>query len=221
VDNAITETEVETDTLQCVCDPCKVLGVTITGDQLIIKSNGSNEVVLTGTLAGVDPNKIKKITMELVYFNIEQTGDKECAKCAENKEWGNFTPPAISAFTGFNPPILNGGNFGREWTWTSTVQKDCNGSGGNGTGEGCLTCGTTGQPAAKITNPNNGGVIDPLPSTGKPNSFTLPIAVPPGSLLSCCGDKIKICIRYTWWDFCCHSCDIIKCYEVERKPATK
>ncbi len=169
--------------------------------------------------------------MELVYYNIEQTGDSNCVKCAENREWGNFIKPASSFFPGYNPGLLNGVNFGREWTWLTTVQKECgsyadNGGGtGNGNNNGvdvpmCATCGTGSEPpapanpAAKIASTTPVIIIGPIP---KLNTFWLPIAVPPGSSLKCCGDKIKICIRYTIWDFCCHACDIIKCYEIERK----
>jgi hypothetical protein len=228
-DNAITESEVETDTLNCPCDPCRSMGVSVTGDKLTTVSNSSNEVTLSGVLSGLDPNKVKKVTIELVYFNITQTGDSNCAKCAENKEWGNFIPPANQSLGGFSNPVLNGGNFGREWTWISTMDKACGdaGNGGgvghdNGKAIGCATCGTVSNP---INNNNNNEtangvpvIIDPGGGIPKANSFSLPIAVPPGPSLSCCGDKIKICIRYTWWDFCCHACDVIRCYELERKP---
>jgi hypothetical protein len=225
VDNAITETEVETDTLQCVCDPCKTLGISVAEEKLTI--SGSDQINLSGLLNGLDPNKIKKVTIELVYFNIIQTGDSNCAKCAENKQWGNFIPPATSTFTGFSPPVLNGASFGREWTWISTIQKNCNETGGGGTGTGhdqgkvaCATC-----PGGEINIPTNDQnakttIIQPTNPAVPQNSFSLPIATPPSSALSCCGDKIKICIRFTWWDFCCHACDVIKCYEIERKPSS-
>ena len=241
LDNAITETEVETDTLNCPCDPCRTLGVTIKNDTLTTTASTSGQILLSGILNGLNPNVVKKITMELVYYNIEQTGDSNCVKCAENKEWGNFIKPSSSAFTGYGTGLLNGINFGREWTWLTTVQKDCdghgNGNGGDGHGdngnpnlnEKCTTCGTSGPPpvdpknnAAKVTNAGQGiiGIPNPDPNpnpTPKANSFSLPIAVPPGSSLKCCGDKIKVCIRYTIWDFCCHACDVIKCYVIERK----
>ena len=170
--------------------------------------------------------------MELVYYDIVQTGDSNCVKCAENKEWGNFIKPGSSYFSGYNPGVLNGVNFGREWTWLTTVQKECDNHGG-GTGGGvdngnpgvkCATCGTGVAPDSKeientkIANTGTGPIIIINPNPGiKLNTFSLPIAVPPGSSLKCCGDKIKVCIRYTIWDFCCHACDIVKCYEIERK----
>jgi hypothetical protein len=229
------------DTLKCACDPCRTIGVTITKDTLTTTASTSGQILLSGTLSGLNPNTVKKVTMELIYFNIIQTKDSNCVKCAENKEWGNFIKPGTTAFAGFSPGMLNGINFGREWTWISTVQKECDAHGG-GTGHGdgdgtgnptganakCSTCGTAtgtvaanappepGSAAAKMASAGPIIIVNPQPHP-KANSFSLPIAVPPGSSLNCCGDKIKICIRYTVWDFCCHACDIIKCYEIERK----
>jgi hypothetical protein len=221
------------DTLHCECDPCKTLGVTLKDDKLTTTASTSGQIMLSGVLSGLDPNVVKKVTMELVYYNIEQTGDSNCIKCAENKEWGNFIKPASSYLTGYNPGLLNGVNFGREWTWITTVKKDCDGHGngggvdtGNPTGNvaKCATCGTGAAPAipvnpnSKLANPTGPIIIVNPPPIAKANTFNLPIAVPPGSSLKCCGDKIKVCIRYTIWDFCCHACDVIRCYEIERKP---
>jgi len=220
------------DTLQCECDPCKTFGVNLKNDTLTTTASNSGQILLSGLLTGLNPSVIKKITMELVYYDIVQTGDSNCVKCAENKEWGNFIKPGSSYFSGYNPGVLNGVNFGREWTWLTTVQKECDNHGG-GTGGGvdngnpgvkCATCGTGVAPDSKeientkIANTGTGPIIIINPNPGiKLNTFSLPIAVPPGSSLKCCGDKIKVCIRYTIWDFCCHACDIVKCYEIERK----
>ena len=68
-----------------------------------------------------------------------------------------------------------------------------------------------GEKTAVIPDNNNPQLPVPLPN------FILPIAVPEMSTLSCCGDVIKICIRYTYYDFCCHACEVIKCYEIKRE----
>lgn len=213
---------------QCICDPCKQMDVTIKNDGIKIKDGIADEATLVGQLSGLDPGKIKKLTIELVSFSIEQTGDKECSKCAENRQWGNFIAPSTAFFSGFANGSLNGGNFGREWIWLSKASKDCNGDNNGNGGVGnpknlCATCPASGKTGDdnKINiagaNPVD-VVILPGPPLQKLNTFSLPISIPPGSSLSCCSDKITICIRYTWWDFCCHACDVIKCYTFERKP---
>ncbi|MBK8611383.1 MAG: hypothetical protein IPL84_15950 [Chitinophagaceae bacterium] len=218
----------------CICDPCKTLGVTIRNDRLTSTGSTSGQILLSGILSGLDPNVVKKVTMELVYYNIEQTGDENCVQCAENKEWGNFIKPASHYFSNYNQGILNGINFGREWTWLSKVKKECDNHGNGGVGDGhsgplntkCTTCGTT-TSLNPSENQNNtfsqvgfSTSLTPIiiqPPFPRVNTFSLPIAVPPGSSLKCCSDKIKVCIRYTIWDFCCKACDIVKCYEIDRK----
>jgi len=220
------------DSLYCACDPCKTMGVALKDDKLTTIDNTSSQILLSGVLTGLNANNIKKVTMELVYYDIVQTGDANCVKCAENAQWGNFIKPASAAFAGYGVGLLNGVSFGREWTWTSTIQKECGGTGGHTDGNGgvitgtgntaskCATCGNNGANAASMQAqqmPGIGGIEMNVPLPVNPNAFTLPIAIPPGSSLKCCGDKIKICIRYTIWDFCCHACDFVKCYEIERK----
>lgn len=63
------------DTLKCACDPCRILGVTLKGDSLTSTASTSGQILLSGVLNGLNPNMVKKITFELVYFNIEQTGN--------------------------------------------------------------------------------------------------------------------------------------------------
>lgn len=233
-DNAITETEVEEATLKCPCDPCREMQLVIQKDTLVLPKNGNPmQVNLTGMVTGINPNNIKKVTAEIIYFNIQQTGDTNCAKCVyDSKYYGNFMLPA-SAIPGYSGPVLNKPDYSRLITWSSTVMKECNGQpqgDGGGTGHGDngktdplaknngknvsvpkQTQGATfGEKMAVIGGPGN---PDPQPQLPK---FILPIAVPEMNSLSCCGDVIKICVRYTFYDFCCHACEVIRCYEIKR-----
>jgi hypothetical protein len=231
-DNAITETEVEEATLKCPCDPCRDMQVTLQKDSLVVPKNGNPmQVNLNGMFAGLNPNNIKKITAEIIYFNIQQTKDTNCAKCVyDSKYYGNFTLPA-SPLPGYNGPVLNKPDYSRLITWNSTVVKDCNGQpngGDHGGGVGKTETGMM-NPAMNVTVPKQtqgatfgeksaiiGGPGNPDPLPQLPN-FILPIAVPEMSSLSCCGDVIKICVRFTFYDFCCHACEVIKCYEIKRE----
>ncbi len=226
LDNAITETEVETDTLDCPCEPCRYMTVVVTKDSLTLPKNGNPmQVNLTGLFSGLNPNQVKKVTAEIIYFNITQTKDTNCAKCVfDSKYYGNFYPPA-SALPGYTGPVFNKPDYTRLITWNSTIIKDCGGQPhDNGGGV------DNGNPAdvkalsidrqtpkrdfgEKMAVPIIG---NPLPVPQQP-TFILPIAVPEMNSLSCCGDVIKICIRYTFYDFCCHACEVIKCYEIKRE----
>ena len=237
LDNAITETEVETDTLACPCDPCRYMSIKVEKDSLSLPKNGNpTQVNLIGSFSGLNPNQVKKITAEIIYFNITQTKDTNCAKCVfDSKNYGNFYPPG-SALPGYTGPVFNKPDYTRLLTWNSTVIKDCGGlphddgggvdnGGGNNNGlnqkTGPVRLDPT--PARLSTNMTierqKVGVPDnnnPVPAPLLPN-FILPIAVPEMNSLSCCGDIIKICIRYTYYDFCCHACEVIKCYQIKRE----
>ena len=228
MDNAITETEVETDTLDCPCDPCRYVNIKLEKDSLTLPKNGNPvQVNLIGSFSGLNPNLVKKVTAEIIYFNITQTKDTNCAKCVfDSKNYGNFYPPA-SSLPGYTGPVFNKPDYSRLVTWNSTIIKDCGGqphdNGGGGVDNGDPTHNKAlgierqtpkrdfGEKVAVIPDNNN-----PPPPVLLPN-FILPIAVPEMSTLSCCGDVIKICIRYTYYDFCCHACEVIKCYEIKEK----
>jgi hypothetical protein len=231
-DNAITETEVEEATLKCPCDPCRDMQVALQKDTLLLPKNGNPmQVNLTGVFTGINPNNIKKVTAEIIYFNIVQTKDTNCAKCVyDSKYYGNFILPA-SSLPGYSGPVLNKLDYSRLITWTSTVIKECGGQpygDGGGLGDNgkldpvnynnakSFTVAkqsqgaTFGEKMAIIGGPGN---PDPQPQLPK---FILPIAVPEMNSLSCCGDVIKICVRYTFYDFCCRACEVIRCYEIKR-----
>jgi hypothetical protein len=226
LDNAITETEVETDTLDCPCEPCRYMTVVVTKDSLTLPKNGNPmQVNLVGSFSGLNPNQVKKVTAEIIYFNITQTKDTNCAKCVfDSKYYGNFYPPA-SALPGYTGPVFNKPDYSRLVTWNSTIIKDCGGqphdNGGgvdNGNPADVKALSVDRQTpkrdfGEKMAVPVIG---NPQPAPLQPN-FILPIAVPEMNSLSCCGDVIKICIRYTFYDFCCHACEVIKCYEIKRE----
>ncbi|HMJ46492.1 MAG TPA: hypothetical protein VK498_04140, partial [Ferruginibacter sp.] len=136
LDNAITETEVETDTLDCPCDPCSYVNIKIESDSLKLPKNGNpNQVNLTGSFTGLNPNLVMKVTAEIIYFNITQTKDTNCAKCVyDSKYYGNFYPPA-SALSGYSGPVFNKPDYSRLITWNSTIIKDCGGQPHGGGGD--------------------------------------------------------------------------------------
>jgi hypothetical protein len=226
LDNAITETEVETDTLDCPCDPCRYVNIKLEKDSLVLPKNGNPvQVNLIGSLTGLNPNLIKKVTAEIIYFNITQTKDTNCAKCVfDSKSYGDFYPPA-SGLPGYTGPVFNKPDYSRLVTWNSTIIKECGGQphGGDGTGHGDPVNNKTMGVERQTPKRDFGDKIAVIPDNNNPQpplplpNFILPIAVPEMSTLSCCGDVIKICIRYTYYDFCCHACEVIKCYEIKRE----
>jgi hypothetical protein len=211
------------DTLQCPCDPCREINVTISNDAVKPPKNGSPvQVNLVGSFIGLNANLISKVTAEIIYFNITQTEDPNCAKCVyDSRYYGNFYPPA-SALPGYTGPLFNRPDYTRLVTWNSTVFRDCGETtGGTGHDGDIDPAGSTGIREADVVNTNQAArkgspvIAVPAPQL-KPPHFILPIAVPEMNSLDCCGDKITICIRYTFYDFCCQACEVIKCYEITR-----
>jgi hypothetical protein len=210
------------DTLSCPCDPCRNIGVSVVQDALQTPKNGNPvQINLVGSFIGLNANTIKKVTAEIIYFNITQTNDPNCAKCVyDSRYYGNFYPPS-SALPGYGGPVLNRPDYSRLITWTSTIIKACgqDNSGGNGTKNEIY--GSPQIPEAFNQKSIQNDKTNPLQTTNlqsefKPPHFILPIAVPELNSLSCCGDKINICVRYTFYDFCCHACEVIRCYEIQR-----
>jgi hypothetical protein len=213
------------DTLQCPCDPCRNIGVTVTNATLQLPKNGNpSQVNLVGSFTGLNASLIRKVTAEIIYFNITQTEDPNCAKCVyDSRYYGNFYPPA-STLPGYTGPVFNRPDYSRLVTWNSTIFRECGQEGqgdGTGTGKGFyfpeagmnIIPENQKDPSSRLPVPPQAGPVIPV---AKPPHFILPIAVPEMNSLDCCGDKITICIRYTFYDFCCQACEVIKCYEINR-----
>lgn len=219
-DNAITETEVETDTLNCPCDPCRWMPAIVDKDSLSLPKNGNpTQINLMGSFTGLNNNIIKKVTAEIIYFNVQQTKDTNCAKCVfDSKNYGNFYPPG-SSLPGYTGPVFNKPDYSRLITWNSTIIKDCGGQPNGGGDNGGVGDPTNGRQTPKTDFGDKSMVVGPANPPPPPSlpTFNLPIAVPEMNSLSCCGDVIRICVRYTFYDFCCHACEVIKCYQVKRE----
>jgi hypothetical protein len=208
---------------ECKCDPCKTMNIKLVNDELQLPNNGNPvQVNLVGTFNGLNRNLIKRVTAEIIYFNITQTEDINCGKCVyDSKYYGNFYPPA-SALPGYTGPVFNKPDYSRLITWNSTIIEEC---GGWPHGDEIDNSEDFFEPVSteKIrpkTVPGDKRLvmtnyINPNPTHQTPD-FILPIAVPELNSLSCCGDVIKICLRYTYYDFCCQTCEVIKCYEIQR-----
>lgn len=163
----------------CNCDPCKDLKLAVQSDNII--NSSASQINLTGTFDGLNNNTIKKVTAEIISFDIQKINDSICSGCVfDSKNYGNFILPA-SAINGYTGPALNKADYSRLISWNSAITK---------------TCG----------NAPNEGSINP--------TFNLPIAVPNSNATKCF--NIKICIKFTYYDYCCKACEIIKCYEIIR-----
>jgi hypothetical protein len=181
----------------CTCDPCEALGVNLENDSLKASTDGhADQLDLVGLLSGLSNSEISKVTAEIIFFNIEQTGDTACGKCSYgSQQYGNFLNSS-SEFSGFDDPVLNNPDYSRLITWLSTDSRSCD---------------EESEPELQERFTTGGGN-----SNEAENPFILPISVPESSSLSCCAENITVCVRYSFYDYCCGVCEVIKCYEINR-----
>lgn len=92
VDNAITETEVEADTLHCACDACdeKHFMMNAPPPAQINTTNSSISFNQSITIVATPPKTVKTITAELVYFEMKPEND-QCIPCDKDASlYGHF-----------------------------------------------------------------------------------------------------------------------------------
>lgn len=120
VDNAITETEVEADTLHCACDACDekhfVMNVPDPGQiNTTANSISFNQSI---TIVATPPKTVKTIKAELVYFEMIPEND-QCIPCDKDARlYGHFT-------NGTNSQLWNGPQSNLNITITTPVTPCC------------------------------------------------------------------------------------------------
>ena len=109
----VTDNDLETDTLNCVCHECDKIKITIPEKAETSYAPGS---ITLNTPINVSPKKAKKITADIVYYSYIPESD-DCAPCnKDSKTYGNFISASFNA-SGF--PANAAVPFGHEATWTS------------------------------------------------------------------------------------------------------
>jgi hypothetical protein len=92
VDNAITETEVEADTLHCACDACDEKHFMMNAPPPAQINTTGNSISFNQpiTIVATPPKTIKTITAELVYFEMKPEND-QCIPCDKDASlYGHF-----------------------------------------------------------------------------------------------------------------------------------
>lgn len=109
----VTDNDLESDTLQCICNECDKIKIEIPEKGVI---NYTGNALTLNTSVIVSPKKIKKITADIVYFSYVPESD-DCAPCnKDSKAFGNFASATLSA-NGFpSPGALM---YGHEVVWNS------------------------------------------------------------------------------------------------------
>ncbi|HEX2786595.1 MAG TPA: T9SS type A sorting domain-containing protein [Ignavibacteria bacterium] len=145
------------------------------------------------------PNRIKKVRAFLSYFE-KKTSNPDCDTCLGMPTlYGSLWPelkfgtPCPSPIPGLSCHIAS--------MTTGGAFTD-----GNNLRE--LVWGGDNSPG---TNLNTSSGID----------LKLTVIVPPPSSITCCADTIDFCIKYTFTDTTCLTCDTVICSRIIRKPPTR
>jgi hypothetical protein len=138
------------------------------------------------------PEKIIKVSAAIIDFSISY----------------NYVPYE-GAFL-CNPCVNNSDLWGNFRTPVSQIP---------GLGNGILT-----KPVGTVTQTSREMVWGNLDSQGidMSQNFTtlqLNLSLPPKHISACCADTLKICVKYTFTDINCITCDEVVCYNIVR-PAT-
>jgi len=121
VDNAITETEVEADTLHCRCDACdeKHFSINVPLPGQITTTSNSISFNQAITIVAIPPKTVKTIKAELVYFEMVPE-NIQCLPCNKDpKLYGHFT-------NGTNSQQWNGNQSNLNIAITTPVTPCCN-----------------------------------------------------------------------------------------------
>jgi hypothetical protein len=121
VDNAITETEVEADTLHCRCDACdeKHFSMNVPQPGQITTSDNSISFNQAITVVAIPPKTVKSIKAELVYFEMVPE-NVQCLPCNKDpKLYGHFA-------NGTNSQLWNGNQTNLNISITTPVTPCCN-----------------------------------------------------------------------------------------------
>jgi hypothetical protein len=110
VDNAITETEVEPDTLKCKCDACEKVDIKVPAGTVTINANNTATVNQSISVTSTPAKMVKSVKAELVYFEFVPESE-DCMPCnKDSKTFGNIESATLAATTG-----TGGGTHSLNW----------------------------------------------------------------------------------------------------------
>lgn len=109
----VTDNDLETDTLHCICHECDKIQINI--PDKVLTSYNANSVQVNSPVS-VSPKKVKKVVADIVYFSYIPESE-DCAPCdKDSKTYGNFATASLNA-PGFPANALV--PYGHEAIWNS------------------------------------------------------------------------------------------------------
>jgi hypothetical protein len=184
------------------CDDFKKT-VTTTVTVLGTAASGYTSVKFVPTF-NAGPKPIKQVRISILNFETNSS-NKECLTCESNtNSYGAMSVP--QGITGGGKDAIEGMVYpSNPLTYY------------------CPTCPPTwrnGRLTHEVIWGSNSGPGYNLMDGVGDQSTTFTVSVPKKSSLSCCDDTIKVCVKYSFTDIDCKTCDTIICYKVVNRQTT-
>ena len=182
-------------TEQCCTNFVKTVSATTT--MIGSTAAGYNTIKFLPTFTA-GPKLIKKVVISIVNFETNSS-NKECLTCESNtNNYGSMYVPR--SFSGAGTDAIEGMSVASTGLLYSCV--------------GCPpTWNTATNTHEVIWGSNSGTGYNLMDGTGD-QSTTFFVRMPKKSTISCCDDTVKICVKYSFTDVDCKTCDTIICYKI-------
>lgn len=140
------------------------------------------------------PNRISKVRAFLSNYEIK-TSNPDCDRCMNKPLFNGSLLPVFfstaSNISGLSGPVVTAPSIPVFLTQSVNLRE--------------LVWGGDGLSSVNLTS----GI-----------SLGLWVIVPAPSLISCCADTIKFCMKYSFTDTTCVTCDTMVCYQIVRSPSS-
>ncbi len=160
-------------------------------------TSGYNVIKFVPTFV-VGPKRTKQVRISVVNFETSSK-NKECLSCEKNiSNYGTMRVPQN---------IMGGGKDDIEGMVYPTYPNIVT----------CVGCppNWSNRLSSEVTwGSQSGPGFDLTAGSGGDQSTIFRITLPKQSTLSCCDDTIKVCIKYSFTDVDCKTCDTIICYKI-------
>lgn len=149
------------------------------------------------------PKPIKQIRISILNFETKST-NKDCLTCESNtNSYGTMS--VLENFMGGGKDAIEGMVYP-----TNPVTAAC---------IGCPPTWRRGRLTHEVIWGSNNGPGYNLMDVIGDQSTTFTVSVPKKSTLRCCDDTIKICVKYSFTDIDCKTCDTIICYKIVNRQS--
>jgi hypothetical protein len=186
--NLLVEEKPVEDLPNCVCSICDDLQIVSTNESLWPLSAGSSNMRIRNDFQILSSDAIQQVKAEVVYVQ-HLINDEQCYPCTKSDDQMGM----------FKEDSKSGRILGMQNEWLNNGQADLYDENSDGYGNE-FTWKAKFSSGVDFTNSK---------------IFLMNLSLPHSSSLECCNTTYKVCVRYTFTNINCQSCDYLVCYEFD------